>query len=150
MSITSRFLVFFFGLVRLSKPMLYLCMMVNFSQTYSSATLTVEVDLISYHNPTSENCNGGNCEGVYYGTCDNVFHFCLRVVGSEFCLASLGTNYVQDDSMTFNSYDLSRLGISNPLVFSNISTSVSSAYSSCSYSIITSSNGIQNCFECGM
>ncbi|CAI8026599.1 hypothetical protein GBAR_LOCUS15270 [Geodia barretti] len=105
MSITSRFLVFFFGL------------------TYSSATLTVEVDLISYSNPTSEDCNGGNCEGVYYGTCDNVFLFCLRVVGSEFCLASLGTNYVQDDSMTFSSYDLSRLGISNPLVFSSISTS---------------------------
>jgi hypothetical protein len=116
MSITSKFLVFFFGL------------------TYSSATLTVEVDLISYRNPNSEDCNGGNCDGVYYGTCDNVFHFCLRVVGSQSCLASLGTNYVQDDSMTFSSYDLSRLGISNPLVFSSISTSVSSACSSCSYS----------------
>ena len=64
---------------------------------------------------TSEDCNGGNCEGTTSGICDNIFYFCLRAVGNTSCLASVITNDVQDDSITFSSYDLSRLGISNPL-----------------------------------
>ena len=93
-------------------------------QTYSAATLTVEVKLISYRNPTSEDCNGGNCEGTTSGICDNIFYFCVRAVSNTSCLASVITNDVQDDSIAFSSYDLSRLGISNPLRFSSISTTV--------------------------
>ena len=86
----------------------------------------MEVQLISYHNPTSEDCNGGNCEGTLSGICDNKFSFCLRPVeNGASCLATISTNHVSDDSITFDSSDLSRLGIRNPLVFTSISTAVS-------------------------
>ena len=102
----------------------------------------MEVELIFYLNPTSDDCKGENCDETF-GTCDNVFHFCLRVVGGVSCLASLGTNYVEDDSMTFSSHELSRLGISNPLVFSRISTSVRRFCMSYLQSWITALRAIQ-------
>ena len=84
----------------------------------------MEVHLVSYRNSTGADCSGVYCDGSYR-TCDNIFNFCLRAVGNDSCLANVTTNAVQDDSMTFSSYDLSRLGISNPLVFSSIDTNVS-------------------------
>ena len=92
-------------------------------QATASATLNVEVMLHSYSNPTSEDCDGGNCEGLI-GTCDNVFTFCLRTVGGSSCLARITTDELENDDFTFTPTTLDALGISNPLVFSNIAVMV--------------------------
>ena len=82
------------------------------------------MQLISYSNPSSEDCNGGNCEGVV-GTCDNIFQFCLRAVGFFSCLSVITTDDIEEDMIfSFGSSELSDLGISNPLQFSNIATTV--------------------------
>ena len=84
----------------------------------------MEVQLISYSNPDSEDCDGGNCEG-FFGTCDNIFDFCLRAQGGFFCLASITTDDIEDDTLTFSTSELSILGISNPIQFNSIETEVS-------------------------
>ena len=93
-------------------------------QTYSTASLNIEVRLISYNNPDSEDCDGGNCEFAL-GTCDNIFEFCLRPRGGGSCLLTLTSDEIEDDSITFTTSELSVLGLNNPLSFPGISTSVS-------------------------
>ena len=94
-------------------------------QAYSTARLTVQVRLISYSNPSSEDCDGGNCEGAF-GTCDNIFEFCLRDVRGFSCLSVISTADIEDDMFAFGPSELSGLGISNPLEFSDIASIVSS------------------------
>ena len=89
-------------------------------QACSTARQTVQVQLVSYNNPDSEDCDGGNCEGVPGGTCDNIFQFCLRAVGSVTCLSTITTVDIENDSFTFTQSDLNELEISNPLVFTSI------------------------------
>ena len=94
-------------------------------QGAASATLNVEVMLHSYTNPTSEDCNGGNCEDESDGICDNVFTFCLRTVGRSSCLATITTDELENmDIFTFTPTITNILDISNPLVFSNIEVTV--------------------------
>ena len=93
-------------------------------QAAATATLNVEVMLQSYINPTSEVCKGGNCD-VLGGACDIIFTFCLRTVGSSSCLATTTTDDVVDDNFAFSSQIVNDLGINNPLVFSNLTVSVS-------------------------
>ncbi|CAI8030532.1 hypothetical protein GBAR_LOCUS17303 [Geodia barretti] len=71
---------------------------------YCTATLTVDLELIFYNNPTHEDCDGGN-------------DTCLSPV--------LRTDDLDNDVITFSADDLSVLGISNPVQFSSISTDVS-------------------------
>ena len=94
-------------------------------QAYSTARLNIEVRLISYNNPDSEDCDGGNCESVPIGTCDNIFEFCLRPRGGGSCLLTLTSDVIEDDSIIFTSAEPSELGLSNPLQFPDILTSVS-------------------------
>ena len=42
-----------------------------------------------------------------------------------FCLATLSTEYISDDMLTFSTDELSDLGITNLIQFTNIATSVS-------------------------
>ena len=88
------------------------------------ASLNVEAMLHSYSNPTSEDCDGGNCEGVS-GTCDNVFTFCLQMIGSTSCIATTTTDDLENDIFMFNKVNADNLGIINPLVYSNLIVSVS-------------------------
>ena len=83
--------------------------------------------LESYNNPTSEECIGGHCEGssITGGDCDNIFEFCLRPRGGGSCLQTITSNEISEDRITFTPSQLSQLGLSNPLLFSEISTSVS-------------------------
>ena len=71
-------------------------------------------------------CTGTRC----VGNCDNRFFFCLRKEGDiGNCDPGIITNvYAQDRIKFTSSYDLSQLGISNPLRFSGISTRVSDTY----------------------
>ena len=101
-------------------------------QACSTARLTVQVRLISYNNPSNEDCDGGNCEG---GMCNNIFEFCLCAVGGVSCLSVITTNAIEDDMITFGSSELSNLGISNPLQFINIETAVSSPVTQCANEI---------------
>lgn len=92
-------------------------------QGTASATINVEVFLNSYSNPSSDDCDGGNCDG-FFGTCDNIFAFCVGHVGSTVCLDSVIGGIVEDDSFTFTPARVAALGISNPLVFTDLDTSV--------------------------
>ena len=98
--------------------------------------LRVDLDLVSYSNPTSEDCDGGNCEGVLGGTCDNRFSFCVREVGSFLCLVTLtSTSDIEDDSFTFSTAELGDLGLGNPMRFNSVQAAVSftSSYHSTAY-----------------
>ena len=84
----------------------------------------MEVRLHSYSNPQSRECDGDDCDDV--GGCDNIFEFCLRAAGSDFCLTDkIITGEISEDTLSFSASQLSELGISNPLRFSDITTSVS-------------------------
>ena len=93
-------------------------------QAYSTATLNAEVRLIRYNNPDSEDCDGGHCEPFSVGNCDNIFEFCLRPRGGGSCLQTITSNELDEDTITFTPSQLSQLRLSNPLLFSSISTSV--------------------------
>ena len=82
--------------------------------------------LVSYNNPTSEDCDGGHCEGSFITgrNCDNVFDFCLRPRGGGSCLLNITSNEIDEDTITFTPSQLSQLGLSNPLLFPDILTSV--------------------------
>ena len=88
----------------------------------------MEVRLESYSNPDHEHCDGGHCEFFpsLQGDCDNIFMFCVRVVGTTNCLAVTRSDFIEKDELTFNSAELSTLGISNPLLFSGIMSTVRS------------------------
>ena len=93
-------------------------------QAYSTAVITVEVRLHSYSNPQSRECDGDDCDII--GECDNIFEFCLRSAGSGVCLTNtITTNEISEDILSFSVSQLSDLGITNPLRFSGITTSVS-------------------------
>ena len=84
----------------------------------------MEVRLHSYSNPLSRECDGDDCDII--GECDNIFEFCLRAAGSGFCLTNtITTDEISEDTLSFSASQLSDLGISNPLRFSGITTSVS-------------------------
>lgn len=84
----------------------------------------MEVRLHSYSNPNSRECDGDDCDLA--GECDNIFEFCLRAVGSSVCLPNkITTNELSEDTLSFSESELSDLGISNPLRFPGITTSVS-------------------------
>ena len=94
-------------------------------QAYCTATLTVDLELIFYNNPTHEDCDGGHCESSSTAMCDNKFDFCVRAAGNDTCLSPvLRTDDLDNDVITFSADDLSVLGISNPVQFSSISTDV--------------------------
>ena len=95
-------------------------------QAYSTARLNVEVMLISYNNSDSEDCDGDPCDGSSDagGMCGNIFEFCLRPRGGGSCLLTLTSNEISEDRITFTPSELSQLGLSNPLLFPDISTSV--------------------------
>ena len=59
-------------------------------------------------------------------TCDNFFEFCLHAVGRFPCLSEITTDDIEDDEFEFGPSEISVLGISNPLQFSTIVTTVSS------------------------
>ena len=82
--------------------------------------------LESYNNPNSEDCEGDHCDGssIAGGMCENIFEFCLRSRGGGSCLVILTSNEISEDTITFTPSQLSQLGLSNPLLFSDISTSV--------------------------
>ena len=84
------------------------------------------MELFSYDNPSSAECDGDHCEGLLGGTCDNQFDFCVRTVGSSQCLVTLSSDEIEDDSLTFTIDELDDLSISNPLRFTSIATTVSS------------------------
>lgn len=93
-------------------------------QVYCKAAIIVEVRLNSYSNPFSRDCDGDSCDPV--GDCDNIFEFCLRSAGTSFCLTNtITTDDISEDSISFTPSQLSDLGISNPLSFPDITTSVS-------------------------
>lgn len=96
-----------------------------FLQASTTATLDVEVRLHSYSNPDSEDCLGLSCD--FGGNCDNIFFFCVGALTSQdICLSSvIHSNDIADDSFNFGISELIELGISNPLRFYEISTSVS-------------------------
>ena len=96
-------------------------------QANSTATLNIEVMLVSYDNPDSEECIGGHCErfAITGGDCDNIFEFCLRPRGGGSCLQTITSNEISEDTITFTPSQLNELELSNPLQFSSISTSVS-------------------------
>ena len=89
----------------------------------ASAKLNVEVMLHSYSNPTSEVCNGGNCDGLF-GTCDNVFIFCLRIIRHSSCSGMTTTDDLEDDDFSFTPANIATLEIRNPLIFSNLTVTV--------------------------
>ena len=116
-------LQFYILLLGVPVSCLYLCKTGHAYHTLQSpslATLTVNVLLVSYNNPTSHECDSGSC----FGDCDNEFQFCLRRSGTLSCLATITTDELAEDFISFSASDLSTLGISNPLTFSSISTSV--------------------------
>ena len=84
------------------------------------------MQLIRYSNPTSEDCDGGYCD-EFPGPCENIFEFCLRTVGGSSCLSEISTDDIEDDIFTFGPSELDDLGISNPLQFTNIATTVSNS-----------------------
>lgn len=93
---------------------------------YSTATLDVEVRLHSYSNPTHEDCSGLPCD--IDGSCDNMFEFCVGVntpQGFRCFSPKRISDVISDDVLTFNESALIELGVSNPLSFYDISTSVS-------------------------
>ena len=83
--------------------------------------------LISYNNPDSEDCDGGHCEvsSITGGMCDNIFEFCLRPRGGGACLLTHTSDEISEDTITFTPSELNELGLSNPLLFQDISTVVS-------------------------
>ena len=86
----------------------------------------MEVRLHSYSNPQSRDCDGDTCDPDILGAeCDNIFLFCLRAAGSGSCLNMITTDEISEDTLSFSASQLSELGISNPLRFSDITTSVS-------------------------
>ena len=94
-------------------------------QVFSEALLTIDFDLVEYSNPASMECKEKGC----YGNCDNSFKFCLREEGDiGNCDPGITTKVYAQDLIKFTSYDLSQLGISNPLRFSSISPRVSDTY----------------------
>ena len=105
--------------------MLHSLIVVHFLQACSTATLNVEVMLMSYNNPDSEDCDGDPCDGSSDagGMCSNIFEFCLLTRGGGSCLLTLTSNEISEDTITFTS-ELSQLGLSNPLPFPDILTSV--------------------------
>ena len=101
-------------------------------QAAATASFNVEVMLHSYSNPTHGYCGGQHCEGLLgqflLGDCDNAFTFCLRrsTAGNSSCISSTSTSVVHNnDDFTFTSDILNTLGITNPLVFSNLFVTVS-------------------------
>lgn len=105
----------------------YSCFVSMFSQAMCAVALDVEVRLESYSNPDTKECGGGHCETfpTLEGICDHMFSFCVRAVGSEDCLTSTITSqYIQKDRLTFSQDELNTLGISNPLHFSGITSTV--------------------------
>ena len=98
-------------------------------QNYSLARLDIEVRLDSYSNPSSEDCDSLPCDIVGPRTCDNEFNFCLAQRGTDVCSSNIITSGIlSDDSFTFGALELSQLSISNPLLFSDVSTTVSVYY----------------------
>ena len=99
---------------------------------------TMQVLLETYRNPTSEDCDGCNCEVLNsdinifchppLGTCDNIFTFCLRIADTSQCtFGSPFTSAIyENDDFSFTSRNVLRqLQISNPLTFSSIPAGVS-------------------------
>ena len=80
-------------------------------------TITLEVSLVRYSNPTSEDCDGGNCEGLI-GTCDNIFTFCLQETSSSSCEhGRITTSDIESDSFLFSSSSVLRdLGLSSNVI----------------------------------
>lgn len=98
-------------------------------QAYCTATLTVDLELIFYSNPTHEDCDGGHCESTSTAMCDNKFDFCVRAAGNDTCLTPVvSTSDLDSDTITFSPFELSELEINNPIQFSSIATSVSVSY----------------------
>ena len=83
--------------------------------------------LLSYSNTGKLTCDDDCTDGVSIteGACDNMFEFCVREVGTTSCLASKETGDISSDELTFSSSELDTLGVSNPVVFSNLPRSVS-------------------------
>lgn len=83
-------------------------------------TINLDVSLGMYVNPTSEDCDGGNCEAVIDGVCDNVFMFCLQEVNSAASPCNHGrisTNDIESDSFSFTATSvLNMLGLSSNIV----------------------------------
>ena len=97
-----------------------------FIQVGTEATLDLEISLVRYSNPNSEDCDGGNCESSTLGTCDNLFTFCLRTSGTSACSYEISsTNDIEDDDFSFTSSVLSQIGLSNPIGFRSIAPTVS-------------------------
>ena len=57
--------------------------------------------------------------------CENEFEFCLREVGGACVSSRITSDDISEDDFTFGADEIERLDISNPLLFFNISTSVS-------------------------
>ncbi|XP_033111995.1 delta-like protein C [Anneissia japonica] len=87
----------------------------------------VEIKFVSYINPTSEDYNGGCCDGVFGNCgnkCDNRFYFCLDTPGSssDFDQCPLGSInmgevYANNDDFTFPVGAGAAGGIDNPYIF---------------------------------
>ena len=97
-----------------------------FLQTYSTARLNVEVRLEFYNNPNSQNCDGDLCDDSSDAgeMCDNIFEFCLRPRGGGSCILTLTSNEISEDTIVFTPSQPAQLGLSNPLLFPDISNSV--------------------------
>ena len=81
--------------------------------------------LHSYVNPFSLDCEGKICDVVFGPECDNIFQFWLREVGGACLMEPITSDDISEDDFTFGADELERLEISNPLLFPNISPSVS-------------------------
>lgn len=103
-----------------------------------SGSFILQVLLETYQNPTSEDCDGCNCELLnsfcdsLFGRspCDNRFTFCLQradALTSSQCTYGTITsaNDLEDDSFSFSNSITSQLGLINPLSFTPIPSGVS-------------------------
>ena len=89
-------------------------------QWSTEASLSLDIELDSYINPTRESSTGMPCN-TSSGICNNEFHFCLQPSSSDTVSCPFGmlvTNTTQNDNFTFGDIAiLQELGISNPLNF---------------------------------
>lgn len=109
-----------------------LCRCVTRCCTYHRSVLTLlqdlavggivlRVQLHSYRNPSHLDTEGDRCDSLGTRTCENKFKFCLTRSSSTTCLYRIApSSYYADDDFTFTSSVISQLGITNPLVFTNV------------------------------
>ena len=81
----------------------------------------LEVELLSYENPTSRRSNGECCDGnrsasICNDTCENYFSFCLRVPFVSCGDWYATTGVVANDSITFGN-TVGQGNLSNPFTF---------------------------------